>query len=187
MNTEGVSPGGLAARIVVVRGARVLLDADLAQLYGVATKRLNEQVKRNATRFPADFAFTLTAAEFAHLKPQIAAASWGGRRTLPLAFTEHGALMAASVLNSARATEMSVYVVRAFVQLRELLFTHQALADKLAELEQRVAAHDESLNDVIDAIRALMARPSAPPGRPIGFTADLEAVGGELYVGAGVF
>jgi DnaJ-domain-containing protein 1 len=176
MKDAVVSAGSLAARIVLLRGQRVLLDADLAQLYSVETKRLNEQVKRNCKRFPPDFAFVLTAEEFAHLKPQIAASSWGGRRTLPAAFTEHGAIMAASVLNSARATEMSVYVVRAFVQLRELLANHQALADKLAELEQRVAAHDESLNDVIDAIRALMEQP-APPSRPIGFTADLAVVG----------
>jgi hypothetical protein len=173
-----LSPQVLAARIVVARGQRVLLDSDLAQLYAVQTKRLNEQVKRNAKRFPPDFGFALTRPEFEDLKPQIATSSWGGRRTLPFAFTEHGAIMAASVLNSSRAIEMSVYVVRAFVQLRTLLSTHQALADKLAELEQRVTEYDQSLAEVVEAIRALMAQPPLQPAqqaRPIGFTADLQA------------
>jgi hypothetical protein len=164
----------VATQIVLVRGQRVLLDAQLARLYGVETKRLNEQVKRNQNRFPADFAFVLSAQEFANLKPQIAASSWGGRRKLPTVFTEHGALMAASVLNSAQAVQMSVYVVRAFVQQRQMLLAHQALAEKLTELEQRVAAQDESLTDVIEAIETLMRRPAPAPGRPIGFTVDLE-------------
>jgi hypothetical protein len=108
-----------------------------------------------------------------NLMSQFATSSWGGRRKLPLAFTEHGAIMAASVLNSERAVEMSVYVVRAFVQLRELLVDHKALADKLSELERRVTNHDNSLTEVIAAIRALMAQPN-PSKRPIGFTADLD-------------
>ena len=116
-----LSPQALAGRIWVIRGQRVTLDADLAELYEVETKRLNEQVKRNAGRFPADFMFQLTDEEFANLKSQFATSSCGGRRTLPYAFTEHGAIMAASVVNSNRAVEMSVYVVRTFVQLRDLL------------------------------------------------------------------
>ena len=106
------------------------------------------------------------------MKSQFATSSWGGRRKLPLVFTEHGAIMAASVLNSDRAVEMSVYIVRAFVQLRELMVDHKVLADKLAALERRVSHHDNSLTEVIDAIRALMAQPK-PAHRPIGFTADL--------------
>jgi hypothetical protein len=117
--------------------------------------------------------FQLTKPEVENLRSQFATSSWGGHRKLPLAFTEHGAIMAASVLNSARAVEMSVYVVRAFVQLRELLVGHKALADKLAELESRVTHHDKALAEVIAAIRALMAQPK-PASRPIGFTADLD-------------
>jgi hypothetical protein len=167
-----LSPEALAGRIVVIRGQRVLLDSDLAALYEVETRRLNEQIKRNIGRFPVDFMFQLTAEEFENLMSQFATSSWGGRRKLPLAFTEHGAIMAASVLNSARAVEMSVYVVRAFVQLRAVLTGHKALADKLAVLERRVSHHDNSLAEVIAAIRALMAQPQ-PDSRPIGFTADV--------------
>ena len=167
-----LSAEALAGRIVVIRGQRVLLDADLAALYEVETRRLNEQIKRNMGRFPVDFMFQLTADEFENLKSQFATSSWGGRRKLPLAFTEHGAIMAASVLNSDRAVEMSVYVVRAFVQLRVVLLDHKVLADKLAALERRVSHHDNSLAEVIDAIRALMAQPK-PANRPIGFPADV--------------
>lgn len=167
-----ISPEALVGRIVVIRGRRVLLDADLAALYEVETRRLNEQIKRNMGRFPVDFMFQLTAEEFENLKSQFATSSWGGRRKLPLAFTEHGAIMAASVLNSDRAVEMSVYVVRAFVQLRAVLLDHKALAGKLSALERRVSHHDNSLAEVIDAIRALMAQPKSA-NRPIGFTADV--------------
>jgi cell division septum initiation protein DivIVA len=167
-----LTPHALAGRILVVRGQRVILDADLAQLYEVETRRLNEQIKRNSSRFPADFMFQLTKDEVQNLKSQFATSSWGGRRKLPLVFTEHGAIMAAAVLNSDRAVEMSVYVVRAFVQLRDLLSSHKALAQKLDQLERRVAHHDNSLAEIVEAIRALMAQPQAAK-RPIGFTADL--------------
>ena len=165
-------PQDLAGRIQVIRGQRVLLDADLARLYEVETKRFNEQIRRNPARFPPDFMFSLTPQEFAGLRSQIATSNRGGRRYVPMAFTEHGALMAASVLNSQRAVEMSVFVVRAFVQLREVLVRDHALADKLAALENRVSQHDQSLSDLIEAIRALMAQPKSA-NRPIGFTADL--------------
>ena len=158
------------ANIHAARG--VLLDADLAQLYEVETKKFNQQIKRNQTRFPPDFIFRLSADEFESLRSQNVTSKRGGRRYLPLAFTEHGAIMAASVLNSDRAVEMSVYVVRAFVQLRAVLLDHKALADKLTALERRVSHHDNSLAEVIDAIRALMAQPK-PANRPIGFTADV--------------
>ncbi|WP_254425607.1 ORF6N domain-containing protein [Polaromonas sp. A23] len=167
-----LSPQVLAERILVIRGQRVLLDADLAQLYEVETRVFNQAVKRNSRRFPADFMFQLSADEFENLISQSVTSRWGGRRKLPLAFTEHGAIMAASVLNSDRAVEMSVYVVRAFVQLRAVLLDHKVLAEKLAALERRVSHHDNSLAEVIDAIRALMAQPK-PANRPIGFTADL--------------
>ncbi len=168
-----LSPQALAGRILLIRGQRVLLDSDLAQLYGVETKVFNQQIRRNLERFPADFMFALTTDEFESLRSQNVTSNRGGRRYLPMVFTEHGAIMAASVLNSPRAVEMSVYVVRAFVQLRAVLVDHKALADKLAELERRVAGHDSTLAEVIGALRALMAQPR-PPKRPIGFTADLK-------------
>ncbi len=171
--TIALSPQALAGRILLIRGQRVLLDSDLAELYGVETRSLNQAIKRNSNRFPVDFMFQLSAEESDNLKSQIVISSWGGRRTPPLVFTEHGAIMAASVLNSPRAVEMSVYVVRAFVQLRAVLVDHKALADKLAELERRVAGHDSTLAEVISALRALMAQPQ-PSKRPIGFTADLK-------------
>jgi len=167
-----LTPQALAERILIVRGQRVMLDSDLAQLYEVDTRRLNEQVKRNSNRFPIDFAFQLSRDEFEILMSQFATSRWGGRRKLPYVFTEHGALMAAAVLNSDSAVEMSLYVVRAFIQLRDLLSSHKALAQKLDQLERRVTHHDNSLVEIIEAIRALMAQP--PTGkRPIGFTADL--------------
>ena len=172
VSRAALSPQSLAGRILVIRGQRVLLDADLAQLYEVETRVFNQAVKRNLKRFPPDFMFQLTDEEFANLISQSVTSRWGGRRKLPLAFTEHGAIMAASVLNSDRAVEMSVYVVRAFVQLRSILLDHKVLADNLAALERRVSHHDNSLTEVIDAIRALMVQPK-PANRPIGFTADL--------------
>ena len=168
-----LTPQVLVGRILVIRGQRVVLDSDLAQLYEVETKRLNEQVKRNIERFPADFMFELNALEFENLKSQFATSSWGGRRKLPLVFSEHGAIMAASVLNSPRAVQMSVYVVRAFVQLRELTRDHKVLADKLDALERRVSHHDNSLVALIDAIRALTEQPK-PVKRPIGFTVEVK-------------
>ena len=158
------------ARILVLRQQKVILDSDLAELYGVPVKRLNEQVKRNQERFPEDFMFQMTAEEQESLRSQIATSknTRGGRRYAPYAFTEHGAIMAATVLNSERAVEMSVFVVRAFVRLREMLATNQKLAVKMDELEQRLDTHDASIQELIDAIRELMA-PDPPTGRKIGF------------------
>jgi phage regulator Rha-like protein len=167
-----VRQGRIESRILLVRGHRVMLDADLAQLYGVTTKRLNEQVKRNQERFPADFMFQLTAQETNSLKSQSATSKRGrgGRRYRAYAFTEHGAIMAASVLNSDRAIEVSVYVVRAFVKLREILRSHKELASKLAELEKRLEGHDEEITNLFEAIRLLMEPPDKP-GKQIGFNA----------------
>jgi hypothetical protein len=161
--------------ILVLRGQRVLIDSELAALYGVTTKRLNEQVKRNAERFPDDFIFRLTRTETEALnRSQIATSSQKHRdpRFLPFAFTEHGAIMAATVLNSPRAVEMSVYVVRAFVHLRELLASNTALARKLNELEGKLKNHDDAIAAILSAIRQLM-NPPAPRRRPIGFTAKI--------------
>jgi hypothetical protein len=157
-------------RILLIRGQRVILDADLARLYETTTKRLNEQVKRNQGRFPADFAWQLTVEE----KTEVVAncdhlVRLKFSRTLPRAFTEHGALMAASILNTPRAIDVSVYVVRAFVKLRELLSTHKELAQKLAELERKVSSHDEAIQSLVAAIRQLMQPPPAVSPRRIGF------------------
>jgi ORF6N domain len=169
-----LSPQVLAGRILVIRRQRVVLDSDLALLYEVETRVFNQAVKRNLKRFPSDFMFQLTELEFESLISQSVTSKQGrgGRRKLPLVFTEHGAIMAASVLNSERAVQMSVYVVRAFVQLRELMVDHKVLADKLDTLERRVSHHDNSLVALIDAIRALTEQPK-PVKRPIGFTADV--------------
>jgi hypothetical protein len=157
-------------RIAVVRGEKVLLDEDLANVYGVLTGQLNQAVKRNLARFPADFVFQLLPTEWASLKSQIVISNErrGGRRTPPWAYTEHGAIMAAMVLKSPRAVQMSVFVVRAFAKLRQLAATHAALSDKLSELEQRVTKHDDELRQVVAAIRALLMPPKKPT-RSIGF------------------
>jgi phage regulator Rha-like protein len=155
--------------ILLVRGKRVMLDADLAELYGVSTKRLNEQVKRNRDRFPEDFMFQLTAEE----KTEVVAkcdhlARLKYSPTPPYAFTEHGAIMLAAVLSTPRAIEVSVFVVRAFVRLREILAGHRSLASKLAELENRIETHDEAIRSLVSAIRQLMAAPGKQP-KKIGF------------------
>ncbi len=172
---------GITRAIVVLRGRKVLLDAELAALYGVTTKRLNEQIRRNQERFPADFMFQLTEEEHESLRSHFATSKSagsgrGGRRYLPYVFTEHGAIMAATVLNSPRAIEMSVYVVRAFVQLRELLSSNRVLSRKLDELERRLTKrlddHDEAIKAILSAIRELTNPP--PVTRAIGFTAVLD-------------
>jgi len=128
--------------ILILRGRRVILDRDLAAIYGLTTGRLNEQVRRNRERFPEDFMFQLTASELENLRSQFAISSWGGRRYRPFAFTEHGAIQAANVLNSRRAIAMGVYVVRAFVQLREIFASNKDLAGKLVALERSLLALD---------------------------------------------
>ncbi len=180
----------IAQRIITIRGLRVMLDSDLAALYEEPTKRFNEAVKRNASRFPNDFMFQLTQDEWGSLRSQIAtlnantesidAAPRRGqhRKYLPYVFTEHGALMAATILKSERAVEVSVYVVRAFVQLRSLLSANEQLASQLKALEKRIAqrlsTHDQAITGIIDTLRKLMQsngsrESSAPTKRPIGF------------------
>lgn len=157
--------------ILMIRGEKVILDEDLARLYGTTTSRLNEQVKRNTGRFPPDFMFRLTGQEVADLKSQSATSSlWGGRRrSRPLAFTEQGVAMLSSVLNSERAVEVNILIMRAFVKLRQLLSTHADLARQLDALERK---YDAQFRIVFDAIRELM-RPPEPSKRPrIGFRKD---------------
>jgi hypothetical protein len=163
------------SRILEVRGFRVILDSDLAELYGVEVRGLNQQVKRNASRFPEDFVLQLTADEVAGLRSQIVISKpgRGGRRYQPYAFTEHGAIMAASVLNSEQAVEMSIFVVRAFVRMREALTANQEILAKLDELENRVESHDANIQGLIDAIRELM-EPLPATGRRIGFSLPAE-------------
>src|SRR5271166_686104 len=158
------------SRILFLRHQRVILDFDLAALYGVPVKVLNQQVKRNRERFPADFVFHLTLKEHEVLRSQIVTSKEGrgGRRYPPYAFTEHGAIMAATVLNSERAVQMSVFVVRAFVRLREMLATNRRLAGKVYELENRLDTHDSTIQDLIEAIKELMTPPD-PPRKRIGF------------------
>ena len=158
------------SRILFLRHQRVILDADIAELYGVPVRVLNQQIKRNRERFPSDFVFQLTAKEHENLRSQIVISSdtHGGRRYPPYAFTEHGAIMAATVLNSERAVEMGVFVVRAFVRRREMLATNRKLAGKIYELENRWDTHDSTIQDLIEAIKELMT-PEDPPRKRIGF------------------
>jgi len=161
--------GRIERTIIRLRGHSVMIDSDLADLYGVTTKRLNEQVRRNVRRFPADFMFQLTPSEAENLRSQFAtssSSSHGGRRSLPFVFTEHGAIMAATILNSARAVQTSIRVVRAFVAFRQLLESNGTLAKRLAALERR---YDGQFAVVFKAIRELMS-PSPRARRRIGFS-----------------
>jgi hypothetical protein len=162
-------------RILLIRGHKVLLDSDLALLYGVTTKRFNEQVVRNIQRFPSDFMLQLTQEEWGSLRSQYATLKngWGQhRKYLPRAFTEHGAIMAASILNSPLAIEVSVYVVRAFVRLRELLASNKELARRLDQHEKQLATHDQAISGLVDTLRQILASPEPPPKRRIGFIQD---------------
>jgi len=166
-----VPAGRIESRIFLIRGCKVMLDSDLAVLYQVNTKRLNEQVKRNRERFPEDFTLQLTPEETGTLRSQFATSNRrrGGRRYRPYAFTEHGAVMLASVLNSPVAVQASIQVVRAFIRLREITSTHEELRRKLTEQEKRIEGHDDHIAALFEAIRQLMK----PPGRPrkqIGFS-----------------
>jgi len=158
--------------IFTIRGHRVILDADLARLYGSTTKRLNEATKRNRLRFPDDFAFQITLSELSALRSQFATSSSRHRGTAyrPWAFTEHGALMAANILRSGHAVQMSIYVIRAFVRLREQIAANQAILRRLAEIDKTLLQHDASLRDIYHKLLPLLQSPPAPPKRRIGFT-----------------
>jgi len=169
--------------IHTVRGERVVLDSDLAAIYGVSTSAFNQAVNRNLRRFPEGFAFVLSREEFANLRSQIATSSLmsqivtsssghGGRRKLPRVFTEHGALMAASILNSDQAIAMSVYVIRAFVEMREQLLSHTEILKQLALMDRTLLAHDLALQDIYDKLQPFLNPPPEPPRRRIGFHHD---------------
>ena len=182
-------------RILTIRGLRVILDADLARLYGVPTKVFNQAIKRNAVRFPADFAFQLTAIEFEVLRSQIvttsgrpdeeAAGNWSqfvtsskasrrGATYRPWAFTEHGAVMAANVLRTPKAVQMSVYIVRAFVAQREALATNQSVLRRLAEIDKALLEHDAGLRVLWRKLQPLLMPPPAPPAKQMGFHTRLK-------------
>jgi len=171
--TTLVAPESVAQRILLIRGHKVMLDSDLAFLYNVQTRALVQAVKRNSRRFPTDFMFQLTNEEWDSLRSQnVISKGRGGRRYAPYVFTEHGALMLSSVLNSETAAEVALVIVRTFVHLREMLSTHKELAAKLEELDRKFSSHDQAIAGLIDAIRQLMQTP-AGSSRPIGFTADI--------------
>lgn len=189
-----IKPQSIETPIFSVRGQRVMLDADLARLYGITTKALNQAVKRNADRFPKDFAFQLTAAEFENLRSQIAISSsqdienkeitrnWSqivtssgkhrGKTYRPWAFTEHGALMAANILRSEEAVHMSIFVVRAFVKQREQLAANQTILKRLAEIDKTLLQQDAALRDIYRKLLPLLQPPADPPRRRIGFITD---------------
>jgi hypothetical protein len=181
--TELIPAPDIARMIHLVRERRVILDEDLAAIYAVPTKRLNEQYRRNLHRFPEDFAFRLTQPEWVPLRSQIAtlapppnlrsqnatSSPHGGRRYLPVAFTEHGALMAANILNSPRAVAMSVYVIRAFVRMRDDLAANSAVLRRLAEIDKTLLLHDTALRDIYHKLRPLLEPPPMPTKPEIGF------------------
>ncbi|MFC1545470.1 ORF6N domain-containing protein [Gemmatimonadota bacterium] len=175
-----VIPAGAIEQRILIRGIRIIIDADLAEFYGVQTRRINEQVKRNKDRFPADFLFQLTSAETSELVAKCDLfRNLKHSTVLPYAFTEHGALMAASVLKSERAVEVSVFVVRAFVKLRQMILEHDQLSQKLTELELRFASHDVKISELSQAIRELMDPVPVPERRRIGFRSESSELSAE--------
>ena len=171
-NTAIIPVDAIAKRITFIRGQRVIIDADLAQLYGVSTNAPNQAVKRNRARFPDDFMFQLSGEEFSYWKSQIVISNPRakmGLRKVPYAFTEHGAYMAGNVLNSSRAIEVSMFIVRAFIQMRDLLATHKNIAKQLSALDKRVTGQDKTIAQIIATIHRLLEPPAAPKKRPMGF------------------
>ena len=152
-------------KIFLIRGYKVMLDIDLAVLYQVETGALNRAVKRNLDRFPKDFMFQLSKGEFENLKLQFGISKWGGGRYLPYAFTEHGVTMLASVLNSDRATQMSLFIVRAFIKMREMLSTHKDLANKIEEIERKQKEHGDLLASVYSVVKQLINEPVKEKGQ----------------------
>ncbi|MFA5090634.1 MAG: ORF6N domain-containing protein [Candidatus Omnitrophota bacterium] len=159
----------IAARILIIRAKRVMLDSDLAVLYGVKTGRLNEQVSRNIKRFPEDFMFQLTKEEVLNLKSHFATSSWGGVRKLPRVFTQEGVAMLSSVLNSERAIMVNIQIMRAFTKLKEILLTHKELAVKIEALERKYAEHDQAIKAIFEVIKQLLEPPPAKGKKIIGF------------------
>ena len=158
----------ILSKIYFIRGHKVILDQDLADLYNVPTKRLNEQVKRNIDRFPIDFMFQLTEDEFESLRSQFATSNWGGRRVVPYAFTEHGVLMLSSVLKSEQAIKVNIQIMRIYTKMRELLMTNQEILLKLEQLERKVDGHEEEIQLIFTYLKRLLDSPAEPRPR-VGF------------------
>jgi hypothetical protein len=152
----------------MIRGMKVMLDNDLAELYEVETKRINEQVKRNLSRFPTDFMFQLNEREFDNLRSQFATSSWGGRRTFPYVFTEHGVLMLSSVLNSPKAIEVNIQIMRIFIRMRSALLENQELINKIEQIEQQTTQNSEDIQYVFRVVKELIHK-KAEPRKRIGF------------------
>ena len=166
-----IAPEKIENKIFLIRGKKVMLSKDLAELYGVSTKRLNEQVKRNKDRFPEDFMFILTKEEAELSRSQIATLKQGQNiKYLPYAFTEQGVAMLSSVLNSKRAIQVNIQIMRAFIKIREFLINHKEIAGKLNQLENKTQKHDEEIKSIFEAIRFLMAPEGEKPKRKIGFS-----------------
>jgi len=163
MNNKGVSAEIVATKILFVRGKKVILDRDLAEMYGVKTKELNQAVQRNLERFPDDFMYQLTREEVANLKSQIVTSSWGGTRKPPRVFTEQGVAMLSGLLNSNRAIQVNIAIMRAFVKLRELLLTHKELSQKLEELERKYQLHETDIQAIFEVIKKLLEPPPESP------------------------
>ena len=163
----------IANKIYLIREKKVMLDSDLAELYGVETRRLNEQVKRNVGRFPEDFMFQLTQEEWSNLKSQFATSSWGGRRKSPSVFTEHGVLMLSSVLNSERAIAVNIKIMRVYTKIKEMLLTHKDLLLRMEEIEKKVSNQDEQIMTIFKYVKKFVMEESMP--RPkIGYKPDTE-------------
>jgi len=163
MSKNEISAEVVATKILLVRGKKVILDRDLAELYGVRTNELNQAVQRNLERFPADFMFVLTRQEVMNLKSQFVTSSWGGIRKLPRVFTEQGVAMLSGLLNSKRAINVNIAIMRAFVRLRQVLLTHKELADRLGELERKYQLHESDIQVIFEAIKKLIEPPDEPP------------------------
>lgn len=156
-------------RVLVIRGVKIMLDKDLAEMYGVELKRLNESVKRNHTRFPADFMFQLSSDEWFHLKSQNSTSSWGGNRKLPYAFTEQGVAMLSSVLNSETAIQVNIEIIRVFTKMKQLLLENKELFLKIEKVEKQLTNHDKDLQNIFTILKKLISIPDSTKRNPIGF------------------
>ena len=165
----------IISKIYVIRAQKVMLDSDLAELYGVETRRLNEQVKRNIERFPEDFMFQLTNEEFENLKSQYATSSWGGKRKPPYAFTEYGVLMLSGILNSDTAIQVNIRIMRVYAKLREMLLTNKDILLKLEQLEHKVSENSSDIQMIFSALKQLL-NPEHPPRQRIGFKSQEDKI-----------
>jgi hypothetical protein len=163
----------ISSKIFLIRGQKVMLDRDLAELYGVETRRLNEQVKRNNERFPEDFMFQLTNEEYRNLISQNATSSWGGRRNAPYVFTEHGVLMLSSVLTSKRAIAVNIRIMRVYSRIKEMLLTHKDILLKVEEIEKKVGRQDEKIGQIFNYLKQFI-KETESPRKQIGFKQNVK-------------